>query len=179
MYHGTQENQKAKRKIAEALFTLMRKKAFSEITVTQIIQQAGVARATYYRNFQTKEEILTEFIIQVRGEMMVVEPVYDMTYDTVVHAFERSLTILLRYKSYVLSLYNNGFASMILDMVNLYIQEALGDMPQHSTDRYVLYYIAGAATNVLIQWLQEGAQESPHEIAAVCAEIMSRPLLKR
>ena len=53
-----QANVEAKNKIVQALFTLLKKKRFSEITVTDLIKEAKVARATYYRNFECKEDII-------------------------------------------------------------------------------------------------------------------------
>ena len=41
-------------------------------------------------------------------------------------------------------------------------------MPANSVERYKLYFIAGAVTNVLIEWLNEGAKEPPKEIASLC-----------
>lgn len=41
-------------------------------------------------------------------------------------------------------------------------------MSVNSIDRYKLYFISGAVTNVLIEWLDEGAKEPPREIAALC-----------
>lgn len=51
-----------KHKIIVAFFQLLEKKHFSEITVTEIVKEAGVARATYYRNFDIKENIVNAYI---------------------------------------------------------------------------------------------------------------------
>ena len=58
MSKSSMDNQRVKNQIIEGLFSLLRKKAFSEITVTDIVKEAKVARASYYRNFQNKEEII-------------------------------------------------------------------------------------------------------------------------
>lgn len=47
--------------IMEALVILLEKKKFSEITIKEITRKAGVNRSTYYRNFHSKEEIITFF----------------------------------------------------------------------------------------------------------------------
>ena len=46
-------------------------------------------------------------------------------------------------------------------------------MPQNSIEHYKLYFISGAVFNVLIQWLQNGAIESPREIAKACVRFLS------
>ena len=40
-------------------------KSISEITVTEIIAEAGVARASFYRNYATKESVITSLIADV------------------------------------------------------------------------------------------------------------------
>lgn len=82
--------------------------------------------------------------------------------------FERALCYCLANKSYILSIYNNGFGSLIQKIFNTYIEDFAGDMSLHSLEIYKLYFISGAVFNVLIQWLQRGAVESPREIARVC-----------
>ena len=43
------ENMRVKKSIQTALFSLMKKKKFSEIRVADIISASGVAKASYYR----------------------------------------------------------------------------------------------------------------------------------
>lgn len=52
------QSEKSKLWMEAALLQLMKKKNFSAITVTDICEKAGVSRLTFYRNFETKEDIL-------------------------------------------------------------------------------------------------------------------------
>lgn len=52
----------AKDYITEALFILMEKKNYKDITITDITKKAGVNRITFYRNFETKDEIINKYI---------------------------------------------------------------------------------------------------------------------
>ena len=60
-------NRMVKIKISRALIKLMDQMPFSDITVTDIVKTAGVARASYYRNFDSKEEVL----IKVTDDIML------------------------------------------------------------------------------------------------------------
>ena len=51
-------NQHVKRCITDALFSLMREKNLSDIRITELIARAGVARASFYRNYRAKEDVL-------------------------------------------------------------------------------------------------------------------------
>lgn len=46
--------------IYTALIQLMKTKPYPEIRITEIVNRAGVSRMAYYRNFETKDEILTK-----------------------------------------------------------------------------------------------------------------------
>ena len=48
--------------IYTALIQLMTQQDYQDITITDIAKKAGVSRMTYYRNYQSKEEILTRHL---------------------------------------------------------------------------------------------------------------------
>lgn len=58
--------------ILEALIILMKEKSFDKISVTDITKKAGVARLTFYRNYETKEEILLDYF-KMRLEQYLLE----------------------------------------------------------------------------------------------------------
>lgn len=49
---------KSRESIVSALLYLMEKKDFAAISVQEIVKEAKVARLTFYRHFQSKEEVL-------------------------------------------------------------------------------------------------------------------------
>lgn len=44
--------------IETALIELMKKKPLSDITISEIVERAGVSRVSYYRNYYYKEDVL-------------------------------------------------------------------------------------------------------------------------
>ena len=60
MYHPSSNPQaiRSKDRMIRGLLTLMEVELYPEITVTQICQEAEVSRQTFYRNFDSKEDIL-------------------------------------------------------------------------------------------------------------------------
>ncbi len=59
------QTRQSKEKLMEALLTLMETQAFEDITVTDITKQAGVARLTLYRHFESKEQILLAYLDEI------------------------------------------------------------------------------------------------------------------
>lgn len=168
------ENLRVKYAITEALFTLLKKKSFSEITVSDIVKEAGVARSSYYRNFENTESIIEEYLILLHEEILNTNTTQDISLfsmDSLTTRFTHSCSCFLSKKSYILTLYKNGFGSQMQEIINQYVIELAGTMSVHSIHRYVLYFISGATFNILIQWLKNGADESPYEIASFCSNI--------
>lgn len=73
--------------IESALVLLMNDREFSEISITDIIRRAGVSRSAYYRNYASKEDVLTN--------------VFHKAAETIVNALSDSLTQKNMHKSYL------------------------------------------------------------------------------
>jgi len=54
--------QRTKSWIFDALMLLMDEKPYEKITVSDIADKAGVARPTFYRNFDDKDEVVLEYL---------------------------------------------------------------------------------------------------------------------
>ena len=48
--------------ITAAILSLLEEKPLSEISISELCDQAGVGRASFYRNFQEKEDVLRAYI---------------------------------------------------------------------------------------------------------------------
>lgn len=55
-------NQTVKEALALALFHLLKTKTITQISIREITSLAGVSRSSFYRNFESKEQILSEYI---------------------------------------------------------------------------------------------------------------------
>ena len=60
-----EENLRVKINITNTLFRLMEQKSLAEITITELVKGAGVARASFYRNYESKEDVLVTLIRDV------------------------------------------------------------------------------------------------------------------
>ena len=169
------ENERVKKSIEEAFFTLLKKKPFSEITVSDIIRVSGVARASYYRNFESKEEIIEAYMGRQRNEVAHMITFSESVSD--IFNEEKLVTALEHYlqqKEYILLLYDNGFGTFLQEDMNRFAEFSIGDMPQMSMERYSLYFLSGAMFNTTIQWLKSGAVESPQQMAKAFIRMLSK-----
>lgn len=170
------ENARVKKCIEDSFFSLLSEKSFSEITVTEIINRANVARTSYYRNFNCKEDIIKEYLNRLREEIKLAFDFSEKNYgeEISVHNLSIHISYYFKEKHRILLLYDNGLGTLLLDMANYFVEEDFGDMPYDSIDRYNLYFTSGAIFNVIIQWLKSGAKETPTEMAEIIFNYISK-----
>lgn len=157
-------NLRVKGNITKTLFTLMQKKSLSEITITELVNGAGVARASFYRNYCSKEDVLVTLIRDVLDEFRSkISPGQDnfYTYENILLSFQYFHT----YRNYVLDLYRSGFVSIFLEELNRFHESIEGTMPSSSIEKYQLYMYIGALFNTALEWLLENDRVSPEEMA--------------
>src|SRR5690606_13519482 len=65
---------KSKSALKEALIFLMDEKEFKSITITEIVQSAKLNRGTFYKHYQTQEELLNELIDDVLIDLIHSSP---------------------------------------------------------------------------------------------------------
>ena len=53
-------NQTVKEAIALSLLQLLKYKSITQISISEIIRLAGVGRSSIYRNFESKEQVLSD-----------------------------------------------------------------------------------------------------------------------
>ena len=157
-------NLRVKERITTTLFHLLEQKSISEISVSEIISGAGVARASFYRNYSSKESVIPTLIADVLEtfrETIQYDENNFYTYENVRRSFE----YFSRYETQVLDLHRFGYGSILLEMLNQFHEEVAGTMAHRSIERYKLYIYIGSLYNTAMIWLQGGQKESVDEIA--------------
>lgn len=143
--------------ITAALIDLMGKHAFEEITISQICQVAQVGRASFYRNFDSKRDILEKRLIVLIQEW---GKEFEDTGD--INAFsETLLKHYYKHRDFYLLLYRHGLSVMIYD--NLRAACKL-DEAQSNPERYGKSMFAGMLFGWLDEWMRQGMPESPEEL---------------
>lgn len=159
-------NIRVKKSITQALLQLLEQKSISEISVSEIISGAGVARASFYRNYSSKENVITTLIADVLNtfrENIQSDGDNFYTYENLHKSFE----YFSLYGSLVLDLHRFGYGSIVLEMLNQFHEEVAGTMTCRSIERYKLYIYIGSLYNTAMIWLQNGQKESIDEITDI------------
>lgn len=157
-------NQQVKDKLLSALLTLMIKKEWSKITITELIKISGVARASYYRNFKSLEELM-DYGLQEFNKR------YHQGSPSSVGDFHNKDLMEYKFQFYmenaemVLAFHHAKAPITLLGVITDCVIDLCGDMSVNSISRYELYYYSGAFYNMVLSWLENGAKESPKAMA--------------
>lgn len=152
-------------KITEALFSLMEHDSFSEITILQICQEAQVSRAAYYRNFETKEDIIEYAIIEKIEHFM--ERITNKT--NLIFEDSNFIDAWIAEKDFFILLNRqNLFGQFTLHLHN-YFRKYLCEISPNYNEQYD--YLAGALSfgtvAFLVVWVQHGCKETPEELLQI------------
>lgn len=156
-------NMRVKNNITKALFQLMHEKSFSDISISELTRAAGVARVSFYRNYDSKEDVLVTLIEDVLEQFRDTIDWNDTDYYTYGNIY-RSIAYFEEYGDFVLDLYQFGYGSILLEKLNRFHEDIAGTMPNGSIERYQLYMYMGALFNTVIMWLQNGKKEDKGDI---------------
>ncbi len=156
-------NIEVKNAMAKALLILLDQKSLSDITIKEIVLKAGVARASFYRNFKTKEDLISYFLntllLQYK-EKYSADLAHIARYDNVLRTFN----YVYQYKKELYSLFSAKLGQMVLDAFNEYIITSTDLQYKKQLYKYPFYSYAGALYNVIYYWIISGCKESPQEI---------------
>ena len=161
-------NLRVRQAISHSLLELMQERPLSSISVSEVIRKAGVARASFYRNYTSKEDVLVGYVRYVLEDFRE-KADYDLSDYLSMRHIRRIFEYLSRYRSCFLNLHDSGHAPMVLDEFNSFHASIAGDMPANSDARYRLYFFIGAVYNSAVFWLKE---DNPAPLDAVAAALL-------
>lgn len=157
-------NQMVKDRLFAALIEFAGEKDMSKLKVTELIEKSGVARASFYRNFKSVEEIIDYGIQKMSLRYHENKPFHN-------EDFHNREVVLYKFRFYcenadlVLAFHHAKVSTTLLDLITDCEIDASGDMPMSSITRYELYYFSGAFYHMMLCWLEGGMKETPEAMA--------------
>lgn len=163
--------------IVDSLRDLLDKKPYAAISMQMIADNAGLGRRTIYRHFTCKEDILGFYLNQLADEYLshlalAKQKTNELTAKVFFTFFRNHLDLLQVF-------HRNGLMMLLLDKLdetlNIIIGTLRSDLLGNATPEYISYYRAfysGCYWRLLTQWLDNGAKESPDEMAETFRQIV-------
>ncbi len=145
--------------VETALLILMEKKDYSKINVSELCEKAGIARNTFYRNFETKEDVLDSIIDKFRKEIMTD---YGENESAATHekVFSDYLCFFEKHKNFIYTLQKNG----LMYKLEKWLVEGTSNFykiyrKEMAYTDYVTSFIANTYYHVLETWVSHGFKE--------------------
>lgn len=170
------KNDSVKDLIKKAFIQLISKKPYLEITVTDIVKIAGVARVSYYRNYSSIDEIMNDFIDNiVSGFGNEILPIISLGADEeslrfhLKKFFERSEKMQERF-SFIKSIN----APFIFSHLEKRISQIESTFDEKNINKYLLHIKICIINAVERKWISSKNKETPEELANLIAPILSK-----
>lgn len=142
----------SKEYITEALLQLMDKKDYDKIAITEITKKAGVNRVTFYRNFNSKDDIIKNCLLSYNKD----------------ESNENGMYLILKYfsdnKDIIKLLYKSKCQYLLLEHI-------LNNWNYDKEDNNIIAYTKSAWAYFIYGWASEwylrGMQESPEDMIKI------------
>ena len=169
---------RSRNEITSALLRLMEIYPYKEISVKQIIMETDLVRRTFYRNYESKDDVLDAIISDKIIEYAEAVASNQGTPLDVIFSFCE------KNKSFLLLLHKNDLLYLLLLKLNIMIP-----MLDQVTDRsnsifariagdlepdYLIAFNVGAIWNVIFKWLDRGMTDPADKIKETITEYLSR-----
>ena len=157
--NNEEKNSYVKKQITIALLGLLKEKSISDISISELTQRAQIGRVSFYRNYQTKEDILKEEsdrLIKEWGHLYETNP--ESSPETL---FPSLFDFYREHKEFYTILYQAGMASVMLETILDAIQ-ITGEMA--NLEAYVKSFWAYGIYGWMIEWIKRGMPESGSEL---------------
>ena len=176
---------KSKKALKDALIILMKAKEFNKISITDLVNVADLNRGTFYKHYQSTEELLNDLIDNVIGDLIQSyrEP-YLQTNEFIIGELTTSSIKIFEHVDSYSDFYTNivnsnvlpGFQNKICDVLKqLALQDlevvVLNKNARINTDLFSSFN-AYAIFGLIVEWIKSDFTYSPTYMAEQLIEIL-------
>ncbi|WP_297436234.1 TetR/AcrR family transcriptional regulator, partial [uncultured Clostridium sp.] len=175
-YGVKNRNKKSIERISNAMLEILKEKEFDSISITEICSRAEVARKTFYRNFNSKEDVIKTAIDLKLSEFKGTGILKEMANP--LELSERYIQFWYDRRDFLKLLLERNLFGILNYKYDIYMQDLRklmkGDEEETPEIEYFLKFISGGFWNVLQTWVRKDFKESPKELAKLTAIYMER-----
>lgn len=175
MYHDKRKNKLnifVRECIRDALLALMKEKPLDKITVTEIIARAGVSRMGFYRNYDSKESVIEDFILTVfENTVTRIEAERPLDLRTA-KIIETALENFKLYADQIKMFLDQGLDLLLLNCYkkayySLNIDKGNGELRYFYKELFIANMFA-----LECAWVRSGMKQSPQKLAKLYSRIL-------
>ncbi len=167
-------NESVKEAIEIALIKLLNEKHINKITVTELTEAAGVGRSSFYRNFDSLEDVAVSCVNRMYSEYFKEKPANPNAYKKANFSFflRERYRFVKKHKDVFNVLHKNGILYNALVKMNPDIKKQflVADITE---SRYFSAMIMGFSAGVIEEWVAGGMKESPEKLSEITKRCLS------
>ena len=166
-------NLRVKKKLSDALFTLVDEKGVGSVGISELVARAGVSRMSFYRNFDSIDDVLAYGGSMFFDEYNASSP-YESVDFTDVECMTWNLEFWKAHASQIIALNHSGLSHVNFRQV---IEIGLKAQEDEEFDPEVLLerrFALGAFYAIALDWIESGAQTDAKELARWYCDMLAR-----
>ena len=157
--NNEQKNTYVKKQITAALLALLKEKSLSAISISELTSKAEIGRVSFYRNYQSMEDILkqeSDRLIKEWGRLYESNP--ESSPETL---FPSLFDFYRDHKEFYTTLYDAGMSSIMMETIinTIHITPEMQNL-----EAYMKSFWAYGIYGWMIEWIRRGMQESGNEL---------------
>jgi AcrR family transcriptional regulator len=147
----------------QALAQLLQQLPYTQITVSALATRAGLSRRTFYRHYESIDQVLNQLITsEVMQLFKTIQQAKPQNFQAVVYAYFQYWQAHL---DFLKSLAANDLLPQLLAVLTQATTDSLLAEMFPQTEPYIYAFAAGGIWNLMVVWLQAGASDSPAVMA--------------
>lgn len=166
-----QKENLTKEYIFKAFIILLETKNYDDISVSEITQKAGVSRMSFYRNFKSKDDLIFQGLDRIVSKVKNNLSKYS---KVTIYAFSKEFFDELKgYQKCYQSIANSPISRQLtMDIITRLKKEIPIDYI-NKTMKYIPIFYFGAISVTMVDWLRNGAIETPEEMAKMISTLVN------
>lgn len=168
----------SKDSICLALFMLLKKEKYEDISVKQISERAGVSRMSFYRYFKNKDDVFIYFSDERFIEFNDI--IHEKNLSTISDLLTEFLLFITRFKESIEILIRINKYSIMLPQYEKYVAYLWRKFvrPTYSLsnilDKYAVSFVSGGLYNTTLKYFKDGCNDDPKLIAFEMYELFKK-----
>ncbi len=175
----TKKRKNTKDLISLALYALMHKHEYDEISVKDICERAGVSRMSFYRYYSMKDDIFITYCDERFEEFYnSIQSIKDLTLNEFTLEMFRFID---RYRRQITVLFQAHREFMLLEQLNSYTKYTISNLKsdyftEQKNNPIYTYFMSGGLFNVIVYWINNSHPSSPEKMNEMLYSITSKGL---
>ena len=171
-----QQKEQSRRWIAEALLQILEEKPYNEITISEVAARADLSRRTFYRHFETLDDVIDYQLETLCNEFLDFCEGYYHRKGDVSSMTELFFRFWTEHRSFLRVLNSSNRAAVPQkDFFEKIYSHRLLELDTENTRRmeYMYQFVMGGLWNILLLWAADKKPPTPAEMAEIVDHVFS------